>query len=72
MIKQIFNFIFIFFVKTIRPLLGPENCCRYYIACTNYAKIQLTNENFLIALYKISKRVLSCNPFFYNPYFEEV
>lgn len=51
------------FIKTIRPLLGDAGVCRYAFTCTQYAEYQLKHENLSFALYNISKRILSCNPF---------
>ncbi len=46
----------------LRPLLGPEASCKYYIGCTEYAAIQLEDLPFHKALYNIIKRILSCSP----------
>lgn len=53
----------IFLIRGIRPLLGPPGCCRYTITCTNFAVQQLQEQPLHKALWRIGKRVLSCNPF---------
>ncbi|MDZ4154482.1 ribonuclease P protein component [Methylicorpusculum sp.] len=53
----------IFLIQGIRPLLGPA-CCRYQVTCTQFAIQQLQEEPLLIALWRIIKRVFSCNPFY--------
>lgn len=57
-----FKRIFIACMSTIRPLLGPEGCCRYEQPCTDFAKMELKDKPLVFALISISKRVLSCNP----------
>ncbi|MFC1842184.1 membrane protein insertion efficiency factor YidD [Candidatus Dependentiae bacterium] len=47
------------------PLLGPAHC-KHPISCTDYAQEQLTNRYLFPAIWLITKRVLSCNPFM-NP-----
>lgn len=47
----------------LRPLLGPA-ACRYDIGCTQFAVIQLESLPLHKALWAISTRLLSCNPFF--------
>lgn len=54
---------FIFIIIGLRPLLGPSGCCKYDISCGNYAVLQLQDQNIVIALFNIIKRVISCNPF---------
>lgn len=51
----------IWLILGIRPLLGPA-ACRYQIGCTKYAIALLKTEPFLKAVWRIIKRVLSCNP----------
>ena len=53
----------IFLIQGIRPLLGPA-CCRYQVTCTQFAVQQLQEEPLFIALWRIIKRVFSCNPFY--------
>lgn len=45
-----------------RMLLGPRNVCIYPVDCPAYAKWILENKPFLIAIFSIFFRVLSCNP----------
>ncbi|HEV2916885.1 MAG TPA: membrane protein insertion efficiency factor YidD [Candidatus Babeliales bacterium] len=49
-------------IVIVRPLLGPATC-RFYVGCTAYAIDQLQTERLHYALLNISKRLLSCNPF---------
>lgn len=53
-----------FCIIIIRPFLGPSNCY-YPIGCTQFALLQLKDKNkpIHIALWIITCRVLSCNPF---------
>ncbi len=53
----------IFLIKGIRPLLGSPGCCRYTVTCTDFAVQQLQEQPLHKAIWRISKRVLSCNPF---------
>lgn len=57
------NKIILLFIKGIRPLLGPQGCCKYTITCTEYAEMQLKEKSLIPALWAIFKRVISCNPF---------
>lgn len=52
----------IFLIRGLRPLLGPSHC-KYAISCTNYAAQKLSKEPLFKAVWQITKRVLSCNPF---------
>jgi putative component of membrane protein insertase Oxa1/YidC/SpoIIIJ protein YidD len=52
----------IFLIKGIRPFLGPSNC-KYPTTCTAYAEEILKERSFLPAIFIVTKRVLSCNPF---------
>jgi putative membrane protein insertion efficiency factor len=38
--------------------------CRYYPTCSEYAKWQIENNNFILALYKSLIRLLKCNQLF--------
>jgi len=71
MIKKVIISTFIFTIRTIRPLLGPDNCCRFFVPCTDYAQEQLKKEPFSKAVWNIIKRVISCNPFSSSPYYSE-
>jgi len=57
------GFILIFMIQGLRPLLGPAHC-KYPISCTKYAVIQLKTKPLFTALWLITKRLISCNPFF--------
>jgi putative component of membrane protein insertase Oxa1/YidC/SpoIIIJ protein YidD len=59
MIKRLIMFC----IDGVRPLLGPAYCY-YKISCTEFARQQLATENLFLALWRIMKRVISCNPFF--------
>lgn len=48
-------------ILTLRPFFGMR-CCRYTITCTQYAEYQLHTQPFWLALWQITKRVLSCQP----------
>ncbi|HBL98791.1 TPA: hypothetical protein DDZ86_04070 [Candidatus Dependentiae bacterium] len=50
-------------IVTVRALLGPAGVCRYPVSCTRYACLQLEHEPLMRALFNITKRILSCNPF---------
>ena len=54
--------ILIFFIVGLRPLLGPAHC-KYAISCSEYALIQLKTKPLLKAIWLITKRICSCNPF---------
>lgn len=43
----------------VSPFLG--NNCKYKESCSSYAKRQLEETSFLIAMYRVIRRVLSCN-----------
>jgi len=64
-VKYVFKIIvtiLIMIINLIRPLLGPKNVCIYPISCSEYAKHNLKNKNFFIAIILITLRLLSCNP----------
>ncbi|MBT4855852.1 membrane protein insertion efficiency factor YidD [bacterium] len=63
-IKQLFLSLAANFTSTIRIFLGAPGCCRFSITCTQYAKIMLKEELLHIALWRILRRLLICNPFF--------
>jgi len=55
--------ILLFFIITIRPLLGPANC-RFEVTCGKFAIKQLQTEPLHRAIWNIIKRLLNCaNPF---------
>jgi len=58
----ILNKSLIFLVTGLRPLLGPAEC-KFTVGCTEFAVMQLNEKPLLPALWTITKRVLSCNPF---------
>ncbi len=58
-----------FILRGTRPLLGKTHC-RYPLSCTNYALLQLKEQPLIIALWRITKRVIVCNPF-YKPSFKK-
>ncbi|MEX0671833.1 MAG: membrane protein insertion efficiency factor YidD [Candidatus Babeliales bacterium] len=60
MLKKKIATILYHIMQSIRPLLGPDNQCRYHITCTEYARLQLSEEPLHKALWNISKRLLSC------------
>lgn len=51
-----------FYQKCISALF-PQTC-RYFPTCSNYALWILKNQNIIIALWCILKRILKCNQFF--------
>ncbi len=55
------NKIIIFLIHGIRPLFGIAHC-KYAVSCTKFATWQLQEKKLFIALWEISKRVISCNP----------
>jgi len=65
LIAKTIGYILIFLIRGLRPLLGPAHC-KYPISCTDYAEDTLKKESLLKAIWLITKRVLSCNPFM-NP-----
>jgi len=54
-----------FFITGIRPFLGPADC-KFYPSCTRFAQQQLEQQPLHKALWIITKRVASCNPFTKN------
>lgn len=56
------NQLFIVLLVGLRPLLGFAQCY-YPQTCGNYAVEQLEQKPLLKALWAITKRLLSCNPF---------
>lgn len=38
--------------------------CRYYPSCSEYAKQQFQKNNFLVAIYQSTLRILRCNQLF--------
>jgi len=63
--NKIKNFMLLFFkcfYQTIRSLLGTKGVCIYHVSCSEYAKIQLKQKPFYLALPLITLRVISCNP----------
>jgi putative component of membrane protein insertase Oxa1/YidC/SpoIIIJ protein YidD len=56
-----FRLILINLMLFLRPFFGMR-CCRYTITCTQYAEHQLHTQPFWLALWKIIKRILSCQP----------
>lgn len=50
-------------IKYTRPLLGPSGCCIYPVTCTQFAYEELNKEPLHRAVYRISIRVILCNPF---------
>lgn len=52
-----------FIIGGLRPILGPAEC-KFPIGCTQFAIEQLENEPFFKAVWAITQRVLSCNPFY--------
>ena len=59
------RYFLIFLIRGLRPLLGPAHC-KYPISCTDYAENTLKSKYLFPAVWLITKRVLSCNPFM-NP-----
>lgn len=59
---KLFNTAVSILILGLRPLLGPAQC-RYEISCGNYALKQLQEKSLVPAVWAISKRLLSCNPF---------
>lgn len=51
-----------FYQIFISPMLG--NNCRYYPSCSEYAKIEFENDTILRAVFKSTKRILTCNQLF--------
>ncbi|ACM92250.1 protein of unknown function DUF37 [Nautilia profundicola AmH] len=46
----------------LSPMLGDN--CRYYPSCSEYTKIEFENDNLFRAVYKSTKRILTCNQLF--------
>jgi len=65
LIAKSIGYLLIFLIRGLRPLLGPAHC-KHPISCTDYAEETLRKEPLLKAIWLITKRVLSCNPFM-NP-----
>jgi len=62
LVAKALGLLLIFLIRGLRPFLGPSHC-KYPISCTNYAAEQLKTKPLLAAIWLITKRVLSCNPF---------
>jgi putative component of membrane protein insertase Oxa1/YidC/SpoIIIJ protein YidD len=62
---KILNYILIGLITSLRPLLGPSpsGCCKFALGCTEFAIETLKNKNAIVAIYFITKRLISCNPF---------
>ena len=61
-ISSILAWIFTALIIGLRPLLGPA-CCKFDPSCTKFAVQSLANLPVHKALWAITKRLLSCNPF---------
>jgi len=61
-IAKIIAHTLLFLINGIKPLLGPSHC-KYPISCSEFAEIELKNKPLFTAIWNITKRVLSCNPF---------
>jgi len=59
------RYFLLFLIRGLRPFLGPAHC-KHPISCTDYAEEKLRNRSLFPAVWLITKRVLSCNPFM-NP-----
>ncbi len=51
------------FYQKFLSVLGFGSC-RYYPTCSEYAKWRFENENFFVAFYHSSLRILRCNQLF--------
>lgn len=51
-----------FYQKYISPLFPPN--CRYYPSCSEYGKWQFEHNNYFIALFNTTIRILRCNKLF--------
>jgi len=56
----------LFFIKVYQYSVSPflPKACRYFPSCSEFAIQCFENENFLKASFLVSKRILTCNPFF--------
>jgi putative membrane protein insertion efficiency factor len=62
--KRIAGFALLFFIKITKTIFFmPSGSCRYIPSCSNYAKEAIEKYNIFIAIFKITIRVLKCNPF---------
>ncbi len=61
-LKNLFVKLIRFYQLFISPMLG--NNCRYYPSCSEYALLEFKHDNFIRAIFKTSKRILSCNQLF--------
>ena len=54
------------FYRLVSPIkqvfLGPYSCCRFYPTCSEYALECLSYYSLPKALFKITSRILRCNP----------
>lgn len=55
------NTIIMAFFYVVRPILGPAEC-KYGLSCMPFAHKQLAELPTHKALWRITRRVLSCNP----------
>jgi putative membrane protein insertion efficiency factor len=56
------SFLVSFYQRYISPVLGQN--CRHYPSCSQYTKLQFKKNNFFLASYHSTKRILSCNQLF--------
>lgn len=70
---RIINTFFIKLIRLYQITISPDNSklgkarypygyCRQYPSCSNYAIIQLKQNNVFIAIFRIIKRIIKCNP----------
>lgn len=64
LITRIIKNIIIGSIVAFRPILGIGGTCKFKPTCTKYAIDQLENNPIHISLYKITIRLLMCNPFY--------
>jgi putative membrane protein insertion efficiency factor len=62
MIQKLFVFLIKFYQKYLSII--SFGSCRYYPTCSNYSLVQFEHNNFFVALYYSSIRILKCNPLF--------
>lgn len=61
--KRVAGFIVLFLIQLTKMIfLMPSGSCRYTPTCSNYAKEAIEKYSIFKALFKITIRVLKCNP----------
>jgi len=61
-LSSIFSTLLSCLIQLLRPFLGPDKICPFTIGCTQYAIMQLEQTPLRLAVPRICKRLILCNP----------